>query len=243
MHLIKPRLGVASTGWKFILPLSALTVIVYILLPWAAVVPAILTAYVVYFFRDPNRKTPKIPNSICAPADGKVASILEVPCDRMPEGRAQRVSIFLNIFNVHVQRSPMKGKVVAVDYRPGKCLNALNEKCSEENEAATIWLDTAFGPVGIRQLSGAIARRIICCAKPGDELERGDRYGIIQFGSRVELFLPLSASIKVQPGQKTVGGETCMAVLFEEEVRRGVSREMISKISSDEEPVLGAKAG
>lgn len=230
MSVMNPKWGIARAGWLFFLPLFAAGVLLWLLGFYiASAIPLILSAYIIYFFRDPPRKTPGIPNSVCSPADGRIASILEVPCDRMAEGRALRVAIFLNIFNVHVQRCPIAGQIVAVEHRPGKKLNALNEKCSEENEAVTIWLETAFGSVGVRQIAGAIARRVICKAELDEEYERGDRYGIIQFGSRVELFLPLSATVKVQPGQKVVGGQTCVAVLYEEEVRKGYSREQVAK--------------
>jgi len=228
---MEPFLGFARPVWKFFLPIAAVAVVAAFFSAWLALVPAIFAAYILWFFRDPERKTPGIPNSISSPADGKVASVLEVPCEEMPGGRALRVAIFLNIFNVHVQRAPIAGRVTKKAIRAGRCMNALNEKCSEENEAVTIWLDSEFGPIGVRQLSGAIARRIICAAEEGDALERGDRYGIIQFASRVEVFLPLTASVKVQPGQKVVGGETCVAVLFEEQVRRGLSKEKVSKIA------------
>lgn len=225
-----PVFGVNRAGWKFFAPLAVVTIILGLTpLYWLALLPAILAAYVLYFFRDPNRKTPNIPHSICAPADGKVVSVLEVPCPEMPEGRALRIAIFLNIFNVHVQRSPMAGVVRSVVHRSGKMINALNEKCSEENEAVTVWLDTAHGPIGVRQITGAIARRIICAVEPGDELQRGERYGIIQFGSRVEVFLPLDATVKVQPGQKVTGGLNCMAVLSEDMVKRGLSREAVER--------------
>jgi phosphatidylserine decarboxylase len=228
--MMEPLLGFARPAWKFFLPLAALAILLAAFVAWwAALVPAILASYVLYFFRDPKRKTPGIPNSICSPADGKVVSVLEVPCEDMPDGRALRVAIFLNIFNVHVQRAPVSGTVYRVDRRPGKFMNALNEKCSEENEATTIWIQSLYGPVGVRQIAGAIARRIVCAVDRNDRLVRGDRYGLIQFGSRVELFLPLSANVKVTPGQKVRGGETCLAVLFEEEVRRGLSREAIAR--------------
>ncbi len=231
VHLMTPLLGVARSGYKFVLPLAILTIALIVFGYYLIAAPlALLTIYVIYFFRDPNRKTPNIPQSLSSPADGKVSSVVEVACDRFPEGKAQRVAIFLNIFNVHVQRSPIKGIVTDVERRPGKCLNALNEKCSEENEAVTIWIESDFGPVGVRQISGAIARRIICHAEEGSKLDRGSRYGIIQFASRVELFLPLSATVKVHPGQKVTGGETCLAVLFEEEVKKGLSRENLKKI-------------
>ncbi|MCC7392136.1 phosphatidylserine decarboxylase family protein [Candidatus Sumerlaeota bacterium] len=231
MDLMKPVLGFAKPAWKFFLPLVAVTVILAVI-GWhiPAAVVGVLALYVMYFFRDPKRKTPSIPNSICCPADGKVVSVVEVPCEHMQGGRALRVAIFLNIFNVHVQRAPISGEVIGVDSKPGKFGNAMNEKCSEENESTTVWIDSDFGVVGVRQIAGAIARRIVCKAKVGDVLERGARYGLIQFGSRVELFLPLSATVKVQPGQKVVGGLTCLAVLYEDEVRKGLSQERVAKI-------------
>jgi phosphatidylserine decarboxylase len=240
MALMEPSLGFARSVWKFFIPLAVLTAL-FAFLGWyiAAAIVLILAVYVLYFFRDPERKTPGIPNSVCSPADGVVASVLEVPAKQFPEGKAMRIAIFLNIFNVHVQRIPVSGRVTKVEQRAGRCMNAMNEKCSEENEAVTVWLDTNFGPIGVRQLSGAIARRIICFAREGDELERGDRYGVIQFASRVEIFLPINATIKVQPGQKVTGGETCMAVLFEEEVRKGVTRD---RRSQDQVPIT-MKAG
>lgn len=234
MSAMEPLLGFARPVWKFFLPFAVAALLLagfgfYIV----AGIPAVIGLYILYFFRDPERRTPGIPNSISSPADGKVASILEVPCEDMPGGRARRVAVFLNIFNVHVQRSPVSGKIFRVDQRAGKCGNAMNEKCSEENEAVTIWIDSEYGPIGVRQISGAIARRIICVAKQGDGVERGQRYGIIQFGSRVELFLPLSATVKVHPGQKVIGGETCVAVLFEEQVRKGLSKENVGKLPQD----------
>lgn len=239
MEAMNPVLGLARSGWKFVLPLGA-AFLAALAVGWSipAVTLGILTAYVVWFFRDPVRRTPGIPNSVCSPADGKVASVLEVPCDRMPGGRAIRVAVFLNIFNVHVQRIPLGGDVTGVEYRPGKKLNALNEKCSEENEACTVWLQTDQGPIGIRQIAGAIARRIVCVAKEGDTVRRGDRYGIIQFGSRVELFLPPCATVKVHAGQAVTGGLTCMAVLEEELVRKGQASQ--SQIRRHDEQVAQA---
>ena len=243
MPLMEPMFGFSRYAWKFFIPLAVVALLLAIASYFTGIfalfivagIVAIFAAYILYFFRDPERRITNIPNSIASPADGRVASVIEMACPEMPGGRARRIAIFLNVFNVHVQRSPIDGKVTKVDRREGKCMNALNEKCSEENEAYTVWLQTDFGPIGVRQLSGAIARRIICLAKPGDDLERGDRYGIIQFGSRVEVFLPLDANVKVQPGQKVAGGETCLAVLFEEEVRRGNSRDR--RQTSDEVPI------
>ncbi|MCB2154167.1 phosphatidylserine decarboxylase family protein [bacterium] len=217
----EPAINVAAPAWKFFVPLAVLTIIAAIFYWPFAIVFAILGLYVLYFFRDPRRRVPNIPGGMVSPADGKVVSVIEVPCEQMPDGRALRVAIFLNIFNVHIQRASHAGKVIEVIRKEGRYLNAMNEKCSEENEQCTIWLESEEGVFGIRQIAGAIARRIVCDVKKGDSLEHGERYGLIQFGSRVELFLPLDATVKVEPGQKVVGGETCLAVLFEEDVRKG----------------------
>ncbi len=218
-------MSVASPAWRYFVPLALVTAILgYFFWP-AAVLTGVLAFYVLWFFRDPRRKTPSIPGAMISPADGKVVSVIEVPCDRMPNGRATRVAIFLNIFDVHIQRSSHGGTVTDVERKPGKFINALNEKCSEENEQVTIWLESdeeeAPQVFGIRQIAGAIARRIVCHAKPGNSLLRGERYGLIQFGSRVELFLPTDATVKVKPGQRVKGGETCLGLLYEREAKKG----------------------
>jgi phosphatidylserine decarboxylase len=221
MRKHEPIMSVARPAWKFFLPLALLSAAGFWLWYPAGIVLALLAFYVLYFFRDPRRQVPRIPGAFVSPADGKVVSVMEVPCERMPGGRARRIAIFLNVFNVHIQRASHQGRVVAIDRKPGKFLNALNEKCSEENEQVTVWLEDDEGVFGIRQIAGAIARRIVCDVKEGDWLDRGQRYGLIQFGSRVELFLPLEASVKVTPGQKVRGGESCLALVFEEEARKG----------------------
>lgn len=213
--------GVAPPAWKFVAILLVAAVVLGVIYWPLALVPMVLALYVCWFFRDPNRKCPRIPGSFCSPADGKVVSVIEVPCPEMPGGRARRIAIFLNIFNVHIQRMPYAGKVTAIIQKEGKFINALNEKCSEENEQVTVWMEGEGGLVfGVRQIAGAIARRIVCYVENGEELQRGDRYGLIQFGSRVELFLPLTATVKVTPGQKVTGAQTCLAILDEEAVKR-----------------------
>lgn len=211
MPRTEPYMTVAAPAWRMYAVAAALSVIGFALFWVVGVLFLVLALYILYFFRDPRRSIPQGAGDIASPADGKVVSVLEVPCPQMPGGRARRVAIFLNIFDVHLQRSPVAGVVREVVHRPGKCLNALNEKCSEENEQTTIWLDSEDGVFGVRQISGAIARRIVCRAKEGDRLARGQRYGLIQFGSRVELFLPLEAEVLVRPGQRVQGGATRMA--------------------------------
>jgi phosphatidylserine decarboxylase len=216
-------LGIASPGWKFILPLVTISVLIAVVSValqghWSPIatwglLPAALAIYVAYFFRDPHRKFPPGAESICCPADGKVVSVLEMPCPQMPGGRARRVAIFLNIFNVHIQRTPLSGRVTNIIKKQGKFMNAMNEKCSEENEQVTVWLDCDGHTIGVRQITGAIARRIVCYAKVGDKLKRGERYGLIQFGSRVELFLPLDIEVKVKAGQHVAGGSTLIGLM------------------------------
>jgi len=169
--------------------------------------------YCLYFFRDPERHCPNIPGAIVAPADGRIVSVEEVPEDRFPGGRARRISIFLSVFDVHIQRAPLSGAVEGVDHHHGRFLNALNDKCSEDNENTSIVFNHSGLPIRVRQIAGAIARRIICSCHPGDTVEKGDRIGLICFGSRVEAYLPLQAEVKVKPGLRVWGGESVLAIL------------------------------
>lgn len=212
---------VAAPAWKFFVPLmlaglAALAAALLLSIPSLIAVfalLAILALYVLYFFRDPGRKLPDgIADGYICPADGKVVSVIEVPEERLPEGRARRVAIFLNVFNVHIQRAPHAGTIREIVRKEGKFINALNEKCSEENEQVTLWLDGANGQTyGIRQIAGAIARRIVVWFPEGEKVAQSERYGLIQFGSRVEIFLPLGAEVLVKPGQIVRGGSTLLA--------------------------------
>jgi phosphatidylserine decarboxylase len=205
-------LGVANSAWPFVAAALALGALLGLLWAPLGLVGLVLAVYVLWFFRDPRRKFRGGPDTLCSPADGKVDSVLELPCPEMPGGRAIRVAIFLNIFDVHIQRAPCHGRVLAVKHRPGKMLNALSEKCSEENEAVTVWMRTPEDRVvGVRQLTGLIARRIECWVKPGDTMRRTERYGLIRFGSRVELYLPLGTEVLVRPDDKVAGGLTPIA--------------------------------
>ena len=182
-----------------------------------AIVFAVLAAWLVAFFRDPPRAAPVEAGVLVAPADGKVVSIERVHDDRLG-GPCHRITIFLSIFNVHINRAPAPGEVVMVEYRPGRFLNALKRESSEQNEANLVVLSLSErrdARVGVRQISGAIARRIVCQARVGDNLCRGERYGMIKFGSRTELVLPetLSCRILATVGQKVRAGETLLAKL------------------------------
>jgi phosphatidylserine decarboxylase len=166
------------------------------------------TLFTAYFFRDPDRIVPTDPGLVVSPADGKVLSVEEVTETSFMEGPCRRVTIFLNVFNVHVQRVPVSGTVRHYEYRPGKYLVAWEPKASELNEQASIGIETAAGPVLVRQIAGLVARRIVTRPREGDPVERGERYGLIRFGSRVDLFLPLDWEVTVEPGDKVAGGSS-----------------------------------
>ncbi|MCY3610743.1 MAG: phosphatidylserine decarboxylase family protein [Gemmatimonadetes bacterium] len=217
------NLPVAREGLPFILVFLAAAVLAAI---WArsggwgarTALPAgllMLTLFVVYFFRDPERRVPADPDVVVSPADGTVMSVREVAGEAagtgFTGGTATRVTIFLSIFNVHVQRAPLGGRVDAYDYRPGRYLPAWREEASSENEQASLALATAEGPVVVRQIAGLVARRILTYPREGDSLERGERIGLIRFGSRVDLFLPPDWAVTVGPGDRVRGGETPVA--------------------------------
>jgi phosphatidylserine decarboxylase len=166
------------------------------------------TLFTAYFFRDPDRVVPGDPGLVVAPADGRVLSVEDVDEPTFMGGPARRVTIFLNVFDVHVQRSPVAGVVRHYEYRPGKYLVAWEPKASELNEQASLGIETPEGPVLVRQIAGLVARRIVTRPREGDILERGARYGLIRFGSRVDLFVPVSWEIGVEPGHRVRAGSS-----------------------------------
>lgn len=169
---------------------------------------------VLQFFRNPSRSTTAAAHQVIAPADGKVVVIEEATDHEVLGGPALQVSIFMSPFNVHVNRSPVQGKVEYFKYHPGKYLVAWHPKSSTENERTTLAIRTETGArVMLRQIAGALARRIVCYARPGDALAPGQEFGFIKFGSRVDVFLPLDAKVTVQLGQVTKGGQTVIAEL------------------------------
>jgi phosphatidylserine decarboxylase len=179
-----------------------------------AVVVTILALWCAYFFRDPDRTGPRGPNLVIAPADGKVLMITEVEEPRFIHGRATRISIFMNVFNVHVNRYPVSGRVDFVWYNPGKFLNAASEKSSLDNEQMSVGVTTPNGvKILTRQIAGLIARRIVTYSKVGDAAEQGQRFGIIRFGSRVDVFVPPTARVNVRLGEGTASGTTVLAEL------------------------------
>jgi phosphatidylserine decarboxylase len=178
-----------------------------------AIVITILALWVAYFFRDPERAGERGIDIAVAPADGKLIMIAEVDEPAFIGGKALRLSIFMNVFNVHVNRYPVDGTVEYVHYNPGKFLNAAAEKSSIENEQSSIGIDTGKHRVLVRQIAGLIARRIVTYSKKGQQVKQGDRMGLIRFGSRVDVFLPSDAKLRVQLGTLTTAGTTVLAVL------------------------------
>jgi phosphatidylserine decarboxylase len=174
----------------------------------------ILAAWCAYFFRDPPRVTPIEPDLVVSPADGRVAAVaLGVAPKELGLGEQlrRRVSIFMSVFDCHVNRAPIGGSVARVVYTPGKFVNAELDKASEGNERNGIVVDTAYGPVGVVQIAGLVARRIVCFTKEGDALATGERICLIRFGSRLDVYLPVAAAILVAEGQTAIAGETIIA--------------------------------
>jgi phosphatidylserine decarboxylase len=168
---------------------------------------------VVQFFRDPPRAIPQDPKAVICPADGRVIVIDEIE-DPYLKRPAKRVSIFMNVFNVHVNRSPVEGEVMERWYHPGSFVNAALDKAARENERNALWVKTPGGSdVVFVQIAGLVARRILCYAQPGSRLARGERYGFIRFGSRVDVYLPPDATVRVSLGDKVSGGSDILAVL------------------------------
>jgi phosphatidylserine decarboxylase len=172
-----------------------------------------IALWVAYFFRDPVRTGRRGDRVVISPADGKVVLITEVDEPTFIKGRAVRISVFMNVFNVHVNRYPVSGVVELVERKAGRFLNAASEKSSLQNEQSSIGIDSPAGPVLVKQIAGLIARRIITDSKPGEQVRQGDRMGLIRFGSRVDVFLPIGSPILVKPGDMAVAGVTVLGEL------------------------------
>jgi phosphatidylserine decarboxylase len=180
---------------------------------WLFLFFVVLIGYTFYFFRDPDRVVPNDSNALVAAADGTVTDIVEVDESDVLKGKARRVGIFLSIFDVHTNRAPIDGRIVYRQHREGLCLDARRPECSEKNEAMTWAFENPRATIVVRQLTGAIARRIVAWADVGDEVKKGDRFGMIRFGSRTEVYLPLTASVLVKVGDHVAGGSTIIARL------------------------------
>jgi phosphatidylserine decarboxylase len=173
----------------------------------------LITLWVVYFFRDPERTGERGDTLVVSPADGRVVMITDVDEPSFVHGKATRISIFMNVFNVHVNRYPVSGTVKYVHYNPGKFINAAADKASLDNEQMSVGLDAGGRLVLVRQIAGAIARRIVTYSKVGDSAAQAERFGLIRFGSRVDVFVPTNSTVRVRLGDKPVAGTTVLAEL------------------------------
>jgi len=205
------RIPIAKEGFRFILPFAGLTILFFFFhLFIIANVFAFLTLFIAYFFRDPARDIPDQSDAVLSPADGKVIKITEVDDNSLLNSKGICISIFLSIFNVHINRFPCSGRIVKRTYNPGIFLSAFKEKASLLNEQNSILIENGSIRVIVKQIAGLIARRIVCWVKEGDSLGPGERFGLIRFGSRVDIILPLDTAICVRVGDKVKGGETIL---------------------------------
>lgn len=211
--IMPPSWPLAREGAPFLLIALGITVVSGLLGGAAAgLASLILPAYVILFFRDPERMPPEEEGLILSPADGKVISLSEIDEDRFLGKRLRRICIFMSLVNVHVNRAPLSGRVKKVKYRPGRFLVGFAEKASLDNEQNAVVMEGDKGEeILFVQIAGFIARRIVCYLKEGDSVDRGERFGLIRFGSRMDVYLPLSCKVLVQEGQKVKGGETPLA--------------------------------
>ena len=205
----------AEARWIFAI-LLALIIVSWFFSPWISLLFVILAIYTLAFFRDPDRITPNDPDSVVAAADGTVTDVVEVDENEVLKTKTQRVGIFLSIFNVHTNRAPVEGRIIFREHRKGLFLDARRPDCSEKNESMTWAFQNPRVTIVVRQLTGAIARRIVGWAKVGDKLAKGERFGMIRFGSRTEVYLPLNACVLVKAGDRVSGGLTVIARLADQ---------------------------
>lgn len=210
----------AKDGWPFVLPFATLAILSFAAAfkagrPWLWLLSfflLFLTLFLAYFFRDPERKIPAGDNLILSPADGKIVAVETASEPLFLKSQSQKISIFLSPLDVHINRIPASGKVDYLSYLPGKFLAAYQDKASTDNEQTAIGISTPHGKILFKQIAGVLARRIVCRLKLGQEVQAGEKFGMIRFGSRVDIFLPEGLELKLQKGDKIMGGETVMAV-------------------------------
>jgi phosphatidylserine decarboxylase len=203
-------------GYKFVFAFGVATLFLFLVAPPLGWLGAIATAWCAYFFRDPDRVVPNRAGLVVSSADGKIVSVTEAVMPSrefaLPAEPCTRVSVFLSIFDVHIVRAPVAGRVVRSHYVPGAFLNAELDKASEENERRALVIETERGEtIGVMLIAGLVARRIVTFVGEGTSVTRGERIGLIRFGSRVDVYLPAAANVLVAPGQTAIGGETVLA--------------------------------
>ena len=203
------------SGYPFIGGTAALATAAALTVGSAGAVPLfVLAAFFLYFFRDPDRVSPQDPNLVLSPADGRVLVAGPADAKAAPPGEWKQISIFLSPLDVHVNRTPVAGRVTKVDFRKGKFLPAYHHDAASTNERSEVWVDRGGLTVVFRQIVGILARRVVCRVQPGAELQAGQRFGIMKFGSRMDVFLPPSAELRVAEGDAVIGGVTVIALLI-----------------------------
>lgn len=210
---MKPRFFIVSDALPYLLILAVVTTAVYFLYRPLAVIPAILLLFVAFFFRNPPRTVPFDEKILVSPADGRVMEVREVYEDEFLQSRAIKVSIFLSVFNVHLNRCPISGEIKYRRYRPGKMVPAFKSHASDINEKNWIGIESNGLRVIVTQITGFIARRIVCWVNLGDRISQGDIFGLIKFGSCTEIIFPADLEVLVSKGDKVVGGETVIGRL------------------------------
>lgn len=212
----KQAVPIHPEGYIFIAGFAVISLVLFWLWSPLGWLGAILTAWCAYFFRDPPRVTPLRDGLVVSPADGTVSSLgLFTPPPELGLGNQpmQRISIFMSVFDCHVNRAPLSGRIAKIVYRPGLFINADLDKASEDNERNGFLIETREGPIGVVQIAGLVARRIVCFVQEGEELETGSRIGLIRFGSRVDVYLPQRTVPQIGLGSRAVAGETVLADL------------------------------
>jgi len=202
------------SGWPFILGGLVLTIVaLWFLNPLVGVALLVVTAFFLFFFRDPEREVTAPPDAVVSPADGRVMVAGASTTASFPADRWQQISIFLSPTDVHVNRMPVSGRVISVKYHPGRFLPAYRAEAGELNEYTEVIVDHNGIRIVVRQIVGILARRIVCRAKEGDEVKAGMRFGVMKFGSRMDIFIPRESTLQTKVGDKVVGGVTVMAML------------------------------
>ena len=206
---------IAAAGYPFIGAAAFATAVFALLgLTWAALTGLVVTGCICMFFRDPDRVVPNGPGKVVSPADGRVIKVEEVDQSPYYQGRCRKISIFMSVLNVHVNRVPHEGRIEKIEYYPGKFVSANLDKASAENEHNALFLQTDGGDrICFVQIAGLVARRILCAVQAGDQVLRGQRFGMICFGSRLDVYLPVKTALSVKIGDRVQSGHSVLGVL------------------------------
>ena len=225
-------------GWPFILGAAVTTAFVWLLMgPFLGVPLLVVSSFLLFFFRDPDRVHNAPASAVLSPADGRVMIAGRPTGEATPPGNWQQVSVFLSPMDVHVNRIPVSGRVMRVEYHPGRFLPAYKKESGDLNERSEVTIDHAGQPIVVRQIVGVLARRVVCRTREGVDVKAGERYGVMKFGSRMDVFVPADAILHVRVGDTVVGGVTVIATLKSSEMTPGVISEKFEPIQGKSHPV------